>query len=154
MHRKDLEIVNLCYAFTSTFNLRSYCRIRNRPMIGLCIKIKLSKVDILWKFMKHAHKTLIFSQNLPLLENKATRLLEARELKSSMQDSDVYKVISRPLTDESKMATSMTPLRHRLANETPTPIVRPTPQYSMRVLKVQNHPIKNSFQLSSTSKPH
>ncbi|XP_054759578.2 kinetochore-associated protein NSL1 homolog [Lytechinus pictus] len=92
------------------------------------------------------------SRDLPLLEDKASRLIEARQLRSSMKSNRIYKVISQPLTDESKMAASLTPLQHRLANETPSPI-KPTPRHSLRALKVQSHPINNNFKVEDSDKP-
>ncbi|XP_072169342.1 uncharacterized protein [Diadema setosum] len=87
------------------------------------------------------------SRDLPLLEDKASRLHEAHEMKSSMHGSRVYKVLSHPLEEESKMAVSMTPLRRRLADETPSPLIKPSARYAFRALKVQNHPINNNYKL-------
>ncbi|XP_041469820.1 kinetochore-associated protein NSL1 homolog [Lytechinus variegatus] len=91
------------------------------------------------------------SRDLPLLEDKASRLIEARQLRSSMKSNRIYKIISQPLTDESKMAASLTPLQHRLANETPSPI-KQTPRHSLRALKVQSHPINNNFKVEASDK--
>eukprot|EP00057_Strongylocentrotus_purpuratus_P029952 XP_780301.1 PREDICTED: uncharacterized protein LOC574812 [Strongylocentrotus purpuratus] len=93
------------------------------------------------------------SRDLPLLEDKASRLIEARQLRSSMQNNSIYKVISRPLTDESKMAASMTPLQHRLANETPSPI-RLTARYNFRALQVQSHSINKNFKVAASDEPN
>ena len=77
-----------------------------------------------------------------MLEDKATRLHDAINMQNSTSETSTHNIISKPDLEESKMATSLTPLQKRLDETPSTSMDEKIAKRQLPKKELRDHPIK------------
>ncbi|XP_071961947.1 uncharacterized protein [Antedon mediterranea] len=105
------------------------------------------------KLQESAHCIHSCTKTIPTLEAKCERVHQTLCSYYKIKDSKTNKIITKPSPGESSMATSITQLRSRVSDETPSPIKRKgNSSDKMNIKKIQNHPISYNLRRRSPKK--